>query len=115
MWRVKSCRILDRSGGAASDVAEGGGAQADGGVAAGGEPVDLGEFGVRGGEADLESFGFAGPAFSPSFVDAGDQFVADGRQTGPLIWGNPEKGTSGTPLTELTTGSGLASVEGNCV
>src|SRR5271169_806554 len=70
------------------------GAQADGGVALGGEPVDLGEFGVRGGEADLESFGFADPAFSPGFVDAGDQVVADARKTGPLIWGNPEKGTS---------------------
>ncbi len=95
--------MLGRSGGAAGDVAEGGHAQADGGVALGGEPVGLGEFGVRGGEADLESFGFADPAFSPGFVDAGDQVVADARQTGPLIWGNPEKGTSDAPLTELTT------------
>jgi len=31
----------------------------------------LGEFVVGGGKADLESFGFAGPAFALGFGDAG--------------------------------------------
>ena len=42
----------------------------DGGGAAGDEPVDLGELGVGGGEADLQSFGFAGPAFTFGLGDA---------------------------------------------
>ena len=40
-------------------------------------PVDLGEFVVGSGEADLESFDFAEPAFTFGFGDAGDQVVAD--------------------------------------
>jgi hypothetical protein len=40
-------------------------------------PVDLGEFVVGPGEADLESFDFAEPAFAFGFSDAGDQVVAD--------------------------------------
>ena len=36
-------------------------------IRAGNEAVDLGELVVRGGEADLQAFGFAGPAFSPGF------------------------------------------------
>ena len=40
-------------------------------------PVDLGEFVVGPGEADLESFDFAEPAFAFGFGDAGDQVVAD--------------------------------------
>ena len=39
--------------------------------AAGGDLVHLGEFVAGGGEADLESFGFAGPAFAFGFGDAG--------------------------------------------
>jgi hypothetical protein len=54
--------FLGAGEGAARDVVVGGHAQVDGGCAACDEPVDLGEFGVGGGEADLESFGFSGPA-----------------------------------------------------
>ena len=40
-------------------------------------PVDLGKFVVGSGEADLESFDFAEPAFAFGFGDVGDQVVAD--------------------------------------
>jgi hypothetical protein len=49
----------------------------DGLGAAGGGRVGLGEFLVCPGEADLESFGFAGPAFAFGFGDAGTEIVAD--------------------------------------
>ena len=39
--------------------------------------VGLGEFVVGGGEADLESLGFAGPPFALCFGDAGQEVVAD--------------------------------------
>jgi hypothetical protein len=81
---------------------EGRDAQVDGGVAAGDEPVGLGEFGVGGGEADFESFGFAGPAFPLGLFDAGGQVAADFFQSWPLGWVNPKEGTSDAPLTELT-------------
>jgi hypothetical protein len=58
-------------------------------------------FGVGCGEADLESFGFSGPAFAFGFGDAGDEVVADVDEPGPLIWGNSEEGASDTALTEL--------------
>jgi hypothetical protein len=98
---VRSCWLLG-GGGAAGDIGERGHAQAHRAAAAGDEAVDLGELVVRGGEADLQSLGFAGPALVLGFVDAGGQVVADIRQTGPLIWGNPEEGTSDAPLTDLT-------------
>jgi len=74
---VRSCWLLGGGGGAAGDVGESGHAQAHCGAAAGDEPVDLGELVVRGGEADLQAFGLAGPAFSLGFADARDQVVAD--------------------------------------
>ena len=48
-----------------------------GGAPAGGDLVHLGEFLFGGGEADLQAFGFAGPAFAVGFAGAGDQVVAD--------------------------------------
>jgi hypothetical protein len=44
---------------------------------AGGGGVGLGDFAGDGGEADLESLGFAGPAFAFGFGDAGVEVVAD--------------------------------------
>jgi hypothetical protein len=77
--------------GRGGDVAVGGDAQVDGlGVAVGGG-VGLGDFVVGGGEADLESFGFPGPAFTLGFGDAGQEVVADLFQAAPLIRGNPQK------------------------
>ena len=61
---------------------EGGYSEIDcGGV---GAPVDLGELVLGAGEADLESFSFAQPAFALGFGDAGDEVVADLGDAGPL-------------------------------
>ena len=64
-------------------AAECGHSESDGGGCAG-APVDLGEFVLGAGEADLESFGFAEPAFAFGFGDAGDQVVADLGDARPL-------------------------------
>ena len=48
-------------------------------------PVDLGKFVVGSGEADLESFDFAEPAFAFGFGDAGGEVVADLDQTGRWV------------------------------
>jgi hypothetical protein len=63
------------------DVAIGGDAEVDGFGATGSGQVGLGEFVVGGGEADLESFGFAGPAFALGFGDAGQEVVRKPRGT----------------------------------
>jgi hypothetical protein len=44
---------------------------------AGGGGAGLGDLVVCGVEADLEAFGFAGPAFAFGFGDAGQEVVAD--------------------------------------
>jgi len=59
-----------------------GDAEADGLVA--GAPVDLGELVAGAGEADLESFDLAGPAFASGFGDAGDEVVTDLGNAVPL-------------------------------
>ena len=58
-----------------ADADEGGGV---------GAPVDLGELVAGAGETDLESFGFAVPAFALGFGDAGDQVVVDLGDAGTL-------------------------------
>jgi hypothetical protein len=56
-------------------------------------PVDLGEFFLGSGEADLEALDFAEPALAVGFGDAGYQVVADLGDAGPLggVW--PVQGT----------------------
>ena len=44
----------------------------------------LGDLVVGGGEGDLESFGFADPAFALGFADAGEEVVADALQSAAL-------------------------------
>ena len=84
-----------RSGGCPpGDVGEGRHAEADGCVAAGDEPVDLGELGVGGGEADFEPFGFSEPALLFGFDDAGGQVLADGGQPWPLGGVDAEQGAA---------------------
>jgi hypothetical protein len=68
-----------------SEVAVAGDAECDGGTASLGCVVDLCEFVFGPGEADAQSFGFAGPAFAFGFGDAGGQVVADVDQTLPLV------------------------------
>src|SRR5665809_89856 len=69
--------------GAAGDVGEAGHAEVDSGAACR-EVVELAEFLFGRGEADLEAFGFTGPALPVGFVDPGDQVVADAQQPWPL-------------------------------
>jgi hypothetical protein len=59
------------------DVAVGGDAEVDVLGAAGFGEVGLSDLVVGGVEADAESFGFSGPAFSFGFGDAGVEVVAD--------------------------------------
>jgi hypothetical protein len=84
---------VSRGQGRGGCVAVGRNAEADGLGAAGEGELDLGELVVGGGEADLEPFGFAGPALAFGFGDAGGQVAADVLQ--PLFLGgvNPEEGT----------------------
>jgi hypothetical protein len=89
-------------GGLRGDVAVGGHAEADGGVPAGDQHVDLGELGVGGGEADLEPFGLAEPALLFGFGDPGGQVVVDGGQPGPLGGIDAQERAPDAPLTELT-------------
>src|ERR1035437_116039 len=74
------------------DFAEGGHAQADRLVTAGGGDFYLGELVAGGGEADFESFGLARPAFAFGFADPGDQVVADAGQPSLLGWVHPQEG-----------------------
>jgi len=64
-------------GGGGGDVAVGGDAEADGFCPSCCGEVGLGDLDVGGGEADLESFGFAGPAFVIFFGVRGQEVVAD--------------------------------------
>ena len=64
-------------GGASGGVGEAGDAELDGFGAAGADLVHLGEFGVRAGEADLETLGLAVPAVGFGIGDAGDEVAAD--------------------------------------
>jgi hypothetical protein len=93
--------------GPAGGLGEGRHAQVHGGGLAGGEFVHLGELGGCGGEADFESFGFAGPAVLLGLGDAVAEVVADAGQAGALGWVGPQEGAADAPLTELT-GAGLA-------
>lgn len=88
--------------GCGGDVAIGGNAEADGLVAAGKGELDLGELVVRGGEADLEPFGFAGPALAFGLGYAGQEVVADAGEPTPLGGVDPQERAPDAPLTEPT-------------
>jgi hypothetical protein len=74
-------------------------------------PVDLGEFVFGSGEADLESFDFAEPAFAAGFGYAGDQVVADLRDAGPLGGVGPVQGASQAAVLVLARGAEGASAD----
>jgi hypothetical protein len=88
--------------GCGGDVAVGGDAEVDGLGAAGGGGVGLGEFLVGPGEADLESFCFAGPSFAFGFGDAGVEVGADFFEAGPLGGVDSEERAPDGVLTALT-------------
>jgi len=93
------CAGLDCSD-PAGDLAEGRHAESDRARGAG-PPVDLGELVVGAGEADLESFGFAEPAFAVGFGDAGGEVLADLGDAVPLGWVWPVQRASQAALTEM--------------
>jgi hypothetical protein len=76
-----------------------------------GPPVDLGEFVFGSGEADLESFDFAEPAFALGFGDAGDEVVADLGDAGPLGRVGPVEGASEAAVLVLAQGAEGASAD----
>src|SRR5258708_5846509 len=88
--------MLSSGGGAA----EGGHAESDWGGGAG-APVDLGELVPGSGEADLESFALAEPAFAVGFGDAGGQVVTDLGDAFALAGVWPVHGASEAALTEM--------------
>ena len=91
-----------RGGAARKDAGECGHAELDrGGLPPQGR-VDLGELVVGAGEADLQAFGFAGPALEFGFGDAVVQVGADLLQPGALGWVWPQERAAQVPLTELT-------------
>ncbi|MFC4610484.1 hypothetical protein ACFO9E_22175 [Streptomyces maoxianensis] len=85
---------------AARDLAERGHAEVDLTVRC--SAVDLGDLVLGAGEADLESFDLAEPAFAFSFGDAGQQIVVDLDQPRPLGWVWSQERAADVPLTELT-------------
>ncbi|MET8435947.1 hypothetical protein ABZV61_24780 [Streptomyces sp900116325] len=70
--RVRGC-----AGGADGSVSDGRHPQVDRCRAPGDEVVELGEFLLCSGKADLEALDLTAPAFALRFGDAGDQVVAD--------------------------------------
>jgi hypothetical protein len=83
---------------------DGGGAELDGCVAVG-AAVELGELVVGAGEADLEAFDLAEPAFPLRLGDAGEQVVADLLQARSLRWllRSPGLRTASTTLVHEPT------------
>jgi hypothetical protein len=94
VWTGLRCSV--RGGGAV----EGGHSESDRGWGAG-AAVDLGELVFGAGEADLESFGFAGPAFVAGFCDAGGEVVADLSGTVALGRAGPVESASQSALTKM--------------
>lgn len=77
--------------GAGGDV---GGARVDGSLASGGESIELGELGVRGGQADLQPLGFAEPPISLSLGYPLAEVATDLDQAGPLGWVGAKEGAA---------------------
>ena len=61
-------------------------------------PFDLGEFVFGAGEADLESFDLAEPAFAFGFGYAGFEVVANLNETIALCWVWPEQSATNTSM-----------------
>ena len=89
--RSSALIVVSEGQGFGGEVAVGGDAEVDGLGAAGGGGFGLGDLAVGGGEADLESFGFAGPAFAFGFGDAGVEVGADFFEAVPLGWVDAEE------------------------
>jgi hypothetical protein len=93
--------VVGEKGCAAGDVAEGWQAEVDGGGPPG-PLVELGEFVLRAGEADLEALDLAEPAFSLGLGDAGQQAFADLGDPTPLGWiGSKETASQAAVLVDF--------------
>jgi len=77
---------------------------------AGGPPVELAEFLLGAGEADLESFDLAGPAFALGFGDPGGEVVADLGEAVALGGVGPEHRAADAGLTEMILTEGRQSL-----
>ena len=78
---------------------------------AGGGQVGLGELVVGGGEADLESLGFTGPAFALGFGDAVQEVVADFFEPAALGGVDPQEGAPDAGvLVDAAGGVGASAV-----
>ena len=100
--------------GGGGDVAVGGDAEVDGLGSTGGGQVGLGELVVGGGEADLESLGFAGPAFALGFGDAGQEVVADSFESAALGGVDPQEGAPDAGVLVDAAGGVCASAVAEC-
>src|SRR5213078_2020746 len=97
--------------GLAGGLGEGWNAEVHGGGLAGGQFVHMGELGGRGGEADFESLGFAGPAVLLGLGDPVAQVVADSGETRPLGWVGPQEGAADAAvLVDAASPVGAAAV-----
>jgi hypothetical protein len=98
--------------GRGGDVAVGGNSEADGLGPAGGGGVNLGDFVVGGVEADLESLGFAGPAFAFGLGDAGLEVVADLFEAVALAGSVRAWASDAGVLVDAAGGVGASDLEG---
>jgi hypothetical protein len=76
-----------------------------GGVAAGCELIELGEFGGRGGEADVEAFDLAEPVLLLGFGDSVAEVVADLDEARPLRRIGSKEGTAKAAVFVNAVGS----------
>lgn len=83
----------------ARDLVEGGYAEVDGAGSG-----DLREFVAYSGEADPQSFCFAGPSLALGFGDPVEQVVADFLEAAALGWVGAQHRAADAPLTELPEG-----------
>ena len=74
----------------------------------------MGEFAGGGVEADAESFGFAGPAFTFGFGDAGQEVVADLLEAVPLGGVDAEERASDAGVLVDAGGGTCASAVAEC-
>ena len=96
------------------DVAVGRDAEADGLGSAGRGGVGQGKLAVGGGEADLESFGFAGPLLAFCFGDAGQKVVTDFFQPPALGGVDSQEGAANAGVLVGAAGGVCAAAVAEC-
>src|ERR1019366_9143385 len=92
-----ACGVGDCAAGGVGDAWH---AEGDGGCAAGGDLVHLGELAPGAGEADFQALGFAEPAGFLGLGDPVGEVVADLGQAGTLSGVGAQQRAAQVPLTE---------------